>query len=276
MDDGVFHADPHPGNVLVLDDGRLGLIDFGLVGRVAPIDQRGLAHLFAAVDQQDADRLCDALLELAQYPDHVDRRQLTRALARFVARHLGPRTTAGGAMFVELAGIVAEAGLTVAPETAAAFRTLATLQGTLAELDPSFDIVAESHAVARTQLTSALHAAVREELSALAPILSRLPQRVDHIAGALEQGRLNLNVRLLADERDRRVVTTLVHQGLLAFVAAATGLMSVRLLTAREGPIVASSVTLYQVIGYNLLLVSLFLFLRVLFVLLRPERPRAR
>jgi ubiquinone biosynthesis protein len=274
MRDGVFHADPHPGNVLLLDDGRLGLLDFGSVGRLDPIVQGALSRLLVAVERRDAAGLRDALLDLARQPDDVDDRRLARDLERFVARHLSPGTRPDAAMFVDLFAAVDAAGLTVPPEAAAVFRTLATLEGTLTRLDPSFDIVAESRRFAGAQLSSSLPHAAGEELSALLPLLARLPRRVDRIAEALEHGRLGLNVRLLADERDRRVLTTLVHQGLLAFVAAALGLMSVLLLAAHGGPLVTPTVTLYQLVGYNLLVVSLLLVLRVLFVVFRPERPR--
>jgi ubiquinone biosynthesis protein len=273
MRDGVFHADPHPGNVLLLDDGRLGLLDFGSVGRLDPIVQGALAQLLVAVERRDPAGLRDALLDLAGQPDDVDERRLGRDLGRFVARHLSPGKRPDVAMYVDLFAAVAAAGLAVPPEAAAVFRTLATLDGTLRQLDPGFDIVAESRTFAAAQLTASLPRAVGEEVSGLLPVLARLPRRVDGIAAALEQGRLGLNVRLLADERDRRVITTLVHQALLAFVAAAIGLMSVLLLAAHGGPTVTSSVTLYELLGYNLLLLSLLLVLRVLFVVFRPERP---
>jgi ubiquinone biosynthesis protein len=274
MFDGVFHADPHPGNVLLLDDGRLGLLDFGSVGRLDPIVQGALSRLLVAVERRDAPGLRDALLDLARQPDDVDDRRLVRDLERFVAHHLSPGTRPDTAMFVDLLVAVDAAGLTVPPEAAAVFRTLATLEGTLTQLDPSFDIVAESRRFAGSRLAAGLPRVLGEEISALLPLLGALPRRVDRVAGALEHGRLSLNVRLLADERDRRVITTLVHQGLLAFVAAALGLMSVLLLTARGGALVTSTVTLHQVVGYNLLVVSLLLVLRVLFAVFRPERPR--
>jgi ubiquinone biosynthesis protein len=274
MRDGVFHADPHPGNVLLLDDGRLGLLDFGSVGRLDPIVQRALARLLVAVDRRDPAGLRDALLDLAGQPDDVDERRLVRDLGRFVARHLSPGKQPDAAMYADLFAAVTAAGLTVPPEAAAVFRTLATLEGTLAQLDPGFDIVAESRRFAAAQLASSLPRAVSAEVSELLPVLGRLPHRADRIAAAVEQGRLNVNVRLLADERDRRVITTLVQQGLLAFVAAALGVMSVLLLGARGGPLITNTVTLDQLVGYNLLLVSLLLVLRVLFVVFRPERPR--
>jgi ubiquinone biosynthesis protein len=274
MIDGVFHADPHPGNVLLLEDGRIGLLDFGSVGRVDRLIQARLTQLLVAVERRDAGLLSTALLDLSEQPDDVDERRLTRDLGRFVARHLSPGTPPGVAMYVDLFRVVAISGLTIPPEAAVAFRSLATLEGTLRGLDPSFDIVSEARAFARAQLITGLAHAVTQELSTLLPTLRRLPQRVERIAGSLEQGRLNLNVRLLADERDRRVITTLVHQGLLTFIAAAVGLMSVLLLAAHGGPNLTPTVTLYQLLGYNLLVLSLLLALRILFVVFRPERPR--
>ncbi|MFL5883299.1 MAG: ABC1 kinase family protein [Actinomycetota bacterium] len=86
--DGRFHADPHPGNVLVLEDGRLGLIDFGATGRLDPLQQASMREMLVAVQQRDAGLLRSAVLEVATLRRHFDDDQLERALACFVARHL--------------------------------------------------------------------------------------------------------------------------------------------------------------------------------------------
>ena len=83
----------------------------------------------------------------------------------------------------------------------------------------------------------------------------------------MEQGRLSLNVRLFADERDRRVVTGLTQQVLLTLLAAASGIIAALLLGAPGGPKITPTVSLYQVIGYNLLIVAAILALRVLFTI---------
>ena len=83
-----------------------------------------------------------------------------------------------------------------------------------------------------------------DELAALLPVLRRLPRRFDRVTGALEQGRLSLNVRLFADERDRRVVTGLTHQFLLAFLGAASGIVAAILLGTPGGPQVSPTVSL--------------------------------
>ncbi|MER7365621.1 AarF/ABC1/UbiB kinase family protein, partial [Nonomuraea wenchangensis] len=121
-------------------------------------------------------------------------------------------------------------------------------------------------------------AAVREtltqELAALLPMLRRLPRRVERIASAAEHGRLAFNVRLLADERDRRYVTGLLHQVLLTVLGATSGVMAVMLLGNDGGPQLMPGTTLYHLIGYNLLGISAILTLRVLAPIFR-RRPES-
>lgn len=274
---GVFHADPHPGNILLLDDGRLGLLDFGSVGRLDALLRSALQQFLLAIDRGDPAGLYDALLEVMVRPDDVDEQRLQRALGQFMARHLNPGATPEVEMFTDLFRLVASYDLMVPPEVAAVFRALATLEATLGRLAPGFDIVAESRTFAAAQLSgqlqpTSLRQAANDELPTLLPMLRRLPRRADRITNALEHGRLGLGVRLFADPRDRRFLTTLVHQILLAFLGATTGIMAVLLLGSSGGPKLSPTVSLFQVLGYNLLVVSAVLILRVLVTTFRPPR----
>ncbi len=103
-----------------------------------------------------------------------------------------------------------------------------------------FDMVTEARAFARAYLAEqltpeAVRRTMTDELVMLLPILRRLPRRLDRVAGALERGRLGINVRLFADERDRRHVTGLLHQALLTILGATTGIMAVLLLGTGRG-----------------------------------------
>jgi ubiquinone biosynthesis protein len=274
---GVFHADPHPGNILLLDDNRLALLDFGSVGRLDALLRSALQQFLLAIDRGDPAGLYDALLEIVVRPDDLDEQGLQRGLGQFMARHLNPGATLDVELFTNLFRLVASYDLMVPPEVAAVFRALATLEGTLAELAPGFDIVAESRAFAAAQLTSqlqptSLRQAASDELPTLLPVLRRLPRRVDRITSALEHGRLGLGMRLFADPRDRRFLTTLVSQILLTFLGATTGIMAVVLLSSSAGPSVSPAVSLFQLLGYNLLVVSAVLILRVLVTIFRPPR----
>ena len=142
MVDGVFHADPHPGNVILLSDGRLGLLDFGSVGRIDAGMRGALQRLLLAVDHGDPTALTDALLEIVERPDAIDEERLRRSLGRFVARHVAAGVTPDASMFTDLFRIVSDHGLAIPPEIAAVFRSLATMEGTITRLAPGFDIVA--------------------------------------------------------------------------------------------------------------------------------------
>ncbi|MDS0138678.1 MULTISPECIES: AarF/UbiB family protein [unclassified Amycolatopsis] len=278
---GVFHADPHPGNLMLLGDGRLGLLDFGSVGRLDAGLRGGLQNLLLALDRGDPAGLRDGLLEIVDRTTEIDEQRLERALGALVARHFGPGRTPDLDLFTGLFRVVADFRLSVPPPVAAVFRALATVEGTLAALDPGFDVVAESRAFAVEQVGAGMRPGplgrtATGELLALLPVLRRIPRRIDRIGAALEEGRLSVNVRLFSDERDRDVVTSLVHEALLAFVGAATGLMAVFLLTGSGGPRIAEDLTLHQVFGYNLLVISALVGLRLLFVVFRRSGRASR
>jgi ubiquinone biosynthesis protein len=271
---GVFHADPHPGNVLLLTDGRLALLDFGSVGRLDAQQRSALLNLLLAVGRGDPAALRDALLELVTRTDEIDEWQLERALGRFVARHLVGTSAPTAEMFTDLFRLAAQFELAIPPEIATVLRALATLEGTLSLLTPGIDIAAEARQYAADHVAAALSPAavpksVAEEVGALLPVLRRLPRRFDRVTGAMEQGRLSLNVRLFADERDRRVVTGLTHQFLLTLLGAASGVVAAILLGTPGGPQISPTMSLLQLIGYNLLIVGGILVLRVLYVIFR-------
>jgi ubiquinone biosynthesis protein len=277
MLEGTFHADPHPGNVLVLDDGRLGLLDFGSVGRIDRGLRSALQRLLLALDKGDPAGLADALLEVVERPEELDELRLERMLGRFLARYVAAGITPDVTMFTDLFRIVSDHGLAVPPEIAAVFRALATMEGTLTQLAPGFDIVAEARRFAGQQLAGqfspdTLRTTAADELVALLPLLRRLPRRIDRIGGALEAGRLSVNVRLLADEGDRRIVTGLLYLVLTTFLAATSGIMAVLMLGLRGGPTITSRVSLFQFLGYCLLVISAILALRVLALVFRPNR----
>ncbi len=272
--DGVFHADPHPGNILLLTDGRLGLIDFGSVGRLDSELRAALQRLLLALDRRDPVALTDALLEVTARPDTLDEQALERAVGALLVRHLSAGQAPDATMFAELFRLVARHELAVPPEFAATFRALATLEGGLRLLSPDFDIVAEAERFGQTQLAERLDAAslstaAKDELVALMPMLRRLPRRLDRITAAVEGGRLSVNVRLLADERDRRMIDGWVQLAALTVLAATAGLMAVAFLALRGGPAMTAKVSFYQFLGYCLLVICSLLALRVLAAVFR-------
>jgi ubiquinone biosynthesis protein len=272
--DGTFHADPHPGNILLLEDGRLGLIDFGSVGRIGAQLRSSLKTFIVALQSADAAALTDALLEVVVRPDEINEQKLERDLGRFMARHFNTDAIPDVQVFVQLFRLAAEHGLRVPPEVAAVLRAMATLEGTLVKIAPRFNMMVEANGLAREHVTLGTGAvspgqAVLGELYAALTVLRRLPRRLDRVTSALEQGRLSINVRALADARDRSYVRSLVHEVMLVVIGGTSGVMGTILLTIRRGPMVTDSLGLFDLIGYHLLVLTGVLLLRALSVVAR-------
>jgi len=274
---GIFHADPHPGNVLVLPSGQLGLIDFGSVGRLDITQQNALRRLLMAVAQRDPTELYEAVTELAVTTGPAPER-LEQMLGAFMTGHLGPGMTPDAGLIRDLLSVLGRAGVAFPPVIAGVGRTLVILDGTLRTLAPGFDITGESQAFARQlageQLAPAsLRDAATSELLTLLPVLRRLPRRADQISAALAGGRFTTNLRLFSDRHDVQVVATLVNRAVLALIGAALGGMSVIMLLAHDSPPVARGISLLQLFGYAGLFLSVTLLLRVALEVLRPRQP---
>jgi ubiquinone biosynthesis protein len=273
---GVFHADPHPGNILLLADGRLALLDLGSAGRLDAQLRSSLQELLLAIGRGDPTALCDALLDLLTRPEQIDEQQLERALGQFMAIYFAGGTAPAADMFADLVRLITRFRLPIPAEIATVFRALGTLEGTLAQLVPGFDIAAEARQYATAHLAGrfspeSVGKTAADELLTLLPVLRRLPRRLDRVTSAMEQGRLSVNVRLLADERDRRMITGLTHMFLQAVIGVAIGVVAAILLTITSGPKVTPGVTLLQVIGGNLLIAASILVLQVLFTIFRSR-----
>ncbi|MET9771530.1 AarF/UbiB family protein [Streptomyces sp. NPDC006415] len=277
MTSGVFHADPHPGNLLLLQDGRLGMLDFGSVGRIDRSLRSTLSNMLLALHRGDPPSLCDSLLELVARPEQIDERGLERALGQFLARHFAPGIKPDREMFADLFAIVSRHGITVPPEIAAVFRALATMEGSLDRLVPGFDIVSEARSFAVSRhlhklRPEALGRTLTEEMLGVIPMLRRLPRRIERIGSAVESGHMVVGVRLFGDPEDRRYIRSLVHEVLLAFLGGVIGLVGVQLLRTGGGPRISEGLGLFEFFGYNLLVISCVLVMRVLFLMVGGPR----
>jgi ubiquinone biosynthesis protein len=273
--DGVYHADPHPGNVLLLEDGRLGLIDFGAVGHIDAVEQNAIKDMLVAMSRHDPEMLLAAFLDIIELPPNTDLPPLQHALAGFVAKHLaGVRNPSGGA-FTALLRILVDFGAVVPPELSTLFRTLATLQGTIEILAPGYTFVARAETLALGVLGHGsvvpfddLAKASLGRVLAL-PQLRRLPRHVDRIATLAERGDLRLRVSLLSTAADVQAVTKLVNRLVLAGLGIGLAMAAVVLVGTAGGPHLESGLGLYALFGYVGLFVSMIFVFRVAVAVMR-------
>lgn len=263
---GVFHADLHPGNIILTGDG-LALLDFGSVGRLDRGSRQALALLLQAVDREDAVNATDALIILLDRPSDLDDRSLQREVGQLILR-FGTGEAATSAMFSELMSLVVRHGFTVPPQLAAAFRALGALEGSLRLLDPDLDLVGlargtSEHLMSAYTSPDAVKDALYEQFATLLPMLQRLPRQVSRITEQLEDGSLTITVKGLSTVADDRYLRPLAQQITLSILAAALGLAGVAML-AIPGPELLPALSLWGYAGLWILLVAFVLGTRVL------------
>ena len=264
---GVFHADPHPGNILIEPDGTIVLIDLGAVGRIGPGHRAAVLDLLAAAAVGDAVGLRQALERIALFDHRLDTRVLDAALETFLGRHM---STGGGitaAAFEDLASLIGHFGIRLPAWFGTLTRTMVSLEGTLTTIDPEFSLVDAARRHAEQSIgrptVSGLKDSVEQELLQQLPRLRRVPERIDELFGQLLAGQLSASVSFLSDERDARLITRLVDRLVLAIIAAATGVGATILLGVEIGPTLGGSVSINEVLGYFGIVAASILALRV-------------
>ena len=149
FEDGLFHADPHPGNILILGDAArpvFGLIDLGLVGRLdAEMRDRTIDLVMAAV-QNDTELLADALLAIGRPRGQVDVRAFRAEVARLSRVHLGKplREVSIAALVRDLVQGAVQFDIEMPPELMLVGKALMTVEGIGREIDPDLDVLAEA------------------------------------------------------------------------------------------------------------------------------------
>ena len=139
---GFFHADPHPGNLFIEPDGRIGLIDFGMVGEVDNGLRHQLASVLAALTGHDVERLAKALLDLSVVKRPVDREQFRADLIIFMSLYRGRRL--GEVNIAKLASqllaLLRKHRLQLPQEVATLLRFFLMVEGMGVRLDPEFNL----------------------------------------------------------------------------------------------------------------------------------------
>jgi predicted unusual protein kinase regulating ubiquinone biosynthesis (AarF/ABC1/UbiB family) len=199
---GEIHADPHPGNLLVTDDGRLALFDLGMVAHVPPRQrERLLKLLFAAVDGRGEEVAIEAI-GLGTRLEDFDEEQFLREVGQMVARyaaHSGAQGLSEGRLMLELVRLSTACGLRTPPEMSLLGKTLLNLERVAEALDPDVDVkrIVENHLehVMRDRLRKSFSPAnLASELMEVQALVREAPRKVTDILSLLAENRLQVRV----------------------------------------------------------------------------------
>ncbi len=209
--DGVFHCDPHPGNILLTDDGRLALMDFGMVGRFDAGQKDKMILFLLAFSERLGERVADTYLEMIQPPEDLNQHAFTQDICALVSRYhdlSGGRLGLGTAL-LELTRLAYDNRVPVPTSMTLLGKTMLNLDGALGVLSPELDPVE----LIRNYMLEVMMRRVGDQLSPgrvfawvldMKHLFENAPRRTDTILGKLADDRLTMRLEVahLQDSTD--------------------------------------------------------------------------
>ncbi|NQW45441.1 MAG: AarF/ABC1/UbiB kinase family protein [Deltaproteobacteria bacterium] len=156
MQDGLFHGDLHPGNLFVLSNGTIGIIDFGIVGRLGKRVKDSIITIFIAIIDEDYESLASEYLVLCAPSQETDLNILTKDLMDTMSPYIGMSLgeVNAGKVLLRSTSIAAQHHLKVPRELMLLFRSIMTIDGLGKKLDPGFDVLQLGNKLAKQVLSS--------------------------------------------------------------------------------------------------------------------------
>ncbi len=242
--DGLFHADPHPANVIVLGPDRIGLIDFGMVGRLSQDDRESAIRLFTDIMSQNTARLPRDLRALGiRYPRELEE-EFSLRLQDLMGRYMGMSMDELDVREIlhELFGVIYELEITLPSRWILLDKALATLAGVALEISPEFNVFETAKPYARKLLYAKysperIAGRVQTDMGRYASALLEYPIQFGELLEEFKDGEVHVAIDLeeLKDASDKAL--TAANRLAIALVAAAVILASGIIGTfVREGP----------------------------------------
>ncbi|MBN2123165.1 MAG: phosphotransferase [Deltaproteobacteria bacterium] len=254
--DGFFHADPHPGNILILEDNEICLLDWGMVGRLTRDSRFDLIELVDAVIGKDAEKAGWVLLQFARRRGSVDRYRIHREIADIMDDfHSRPlKEIHMGHLLLDIANLLRENHLQIPADSAIMIKTMVTAEGTARQLYPELNVVEEFEPYIRMVAKErwypeSLWDGLRRNFYRLMAFQKGLPARLDNIVDLLERGDLSIRFQHENLTGLRRSMERSTNRITLGIIIGALLIGSSMIITTGIGPLLFGFPAL-GVVGY--------------------------
>jgi ubiquinone biosynthesis protein len=238
FDVGFYHADPHPGNLMVMADGRIGLLDFGMVGRIDERLHEELTELLVAVSHLDAEQTTAMILRMGKTPADLDRSGLTLDVADFLSYYASQsleKFDLRGALN-EMMETIRRYRIMLPGRIALLVKALVTLEGTARLVSPKFSLVEMMQPYRRKMVLRWFSPRRRFRklyrlLSELDYLLDILPRGIAEILDQMQSGRFDIHL-------DHRGLEPSVNRLVLGMLASALFVSAALLLSFKVPPLI--------------------------------------
>ena len=199
LEDGLFHADPHPGNMMALPGNKVAFIDFGLVGHLTERRREQLLILLRAIVDGQADGVATTLLDWSGAED-FDWSRLEESAQRYVARQSSGLLSISAAL-LDFMALARENHLILPPDLALLFKAFITADGVLKRLDPQFDVVEVAQpvilALMRKQYSPRrVYADLQRSLLESRQLVMDAPQLLRLLMHRVRQGKISARIQV--------------------------------------------------------------------------------
>jgi ubiquinone biosynthesis protein len=242
IEDGFFHADPHPGNVFYLPENRIAFIDFGMVGHLPERRRDELAELLNGLVERDSASVVEVLLAWADAAQ-VDAERLTIDVDAFVDRYHGVplNQLRVGEMLAEMTALLRDHELALPPDLALVLKVCVTLEATGRELDPEFDMAGEAAPFLRAAVLArrgpaALAKRGWRALAVMLDLFAELPQDLRRALRQARSGKLQVHIDLTRLNRFGNQLDRAASRLTVGVVTAALIIGSSIVTTVEGGP----------------------------------------
>jgi predicted unusual protein kinase regulating ubiquinone biosynthesis (AarF/ABC1/UbiB family) len=205
--DGFFHADPHPGNVFLTDDGRIALLDLGMVARIPPGLQEKLLQLLLAVSEGRSDEAATRAVEIGEPRENFDEREFRRRIAELVVQQqdASVEQMEVGKVVLGVTQISAECGIRLPSEMTMLGKMLFNLDHVGRALDPQFDPNASIRRHAAELMQQRMFKSISpgnlfSGLLEAKDFIERLPGRINRILDAVVRNELKVQVDAIDEQ----------------------------------------------------------------------------
>jgi ubiquinone biosynthesis protein len=199
--DGIFHADPHPGNIFLTPDNRVALIDLGMVGRVTTQAQENILQLLLAISEGRGEEAAQLTIKLGEPKESFEKEKFSRQVADLVTQHQGSNVQEidAGRVVLEITRISGETGFRLPAEFTLIAKTLLNLDQIVHTLDPDFD----PNASIRRHANEIMSERLRQSLSAgniyntlleAKGLVEKLPERINRLLDAIANNEMKIKV----------------------------------------------------------------------------------
>jgi ubiquinone biosynthesis protein len=227
FNDIVFHADPHPGNLFIEPEGRLGLVDFGMIGLVDDEVRINIARAVKGLLDRDADILLDSLIDLGATTAGSSKENLRKDLKHLMSHYpLAAEDLNSTSSLAELLAVIRRNHIRLPGNTFLLLKTLTMTQSLGLKLDPEFDFFSLltpsiEGLINRRYKPSAILQRLPPAVAELALLGTGLPNRLSRVLKSVERGELQVHADVSGVERHLEHLERLVNRAIFGLIIAA-------------------------------------------------------